>query len=360
MGPLTARRRIGRDPAALRDGDAAEATGAASDPDDAAAASPRRRLRRRGRPRRRDHSPHGAAPEHDGPARTSSWTAGRSRATRLQAVLVWIALACGPVALVGGLVVPQPDPPAPAAAGDAPAGPTPAEQLAGSQALGFVGAWLAATRDDRAGLDAYLPGLDVTAAAPTPARDLALDRVEPGSQPGLVRVVVAATVREAAADGTAVWERRHYQVALAVDEAATVASVLGPPALVAAPSSAVEAAPPGTELAPDDPVATATGLFLTALLTGSAELDRFVAPGAPIAPIEPAAYAAVVPGAVRVDAEPPSPAADGAIVRVAADVLASTAAEDAVPLRYWLTLTARDGRWEVSSIDPGPWTDPAA
>ncbi|WP_179558259.1 conjugal transfer protein [Pseudoclavibacter chungangensis] len=322
------------------------------DDDGAVRAVPRRRAWHRRATGRGDTTD---APRHEtGPARTSAWTAGRARATTAQAVVLWLAIACGPIALVGSLLAPEPTV-APPAVVQEPVGPSPVEVRAGAVATGFVGAWLAATRDDRAGLDAFMPGLDVTTTVATPSRDLALAAVETVGGRDVVSVTVAATVLEGGTDGASAWHRRYYLVAVEASETGPM-TVLAAPALVPAPETDTAARPWGVELASSDPVVQATGLFLTSLLTGGSDLDRFIAPGAPIAPVVPAPYVTVQLAEVRSGASPSPAPADGASVQVSAELTAVTATESTRSLQYWLTLSARDGRWEVASIDlaPGP------
>ncbi|WP_051857028.1 conjugal transfer protein [Streptomyces sp. NRRL S-1868] len=103
------------------------------------------------------------------------------------------------------------------------------------------------------------------------------------------------------------------------------------------------------------------------LVSGS--LERYLAPGTSLAPVRPAPYTrATVRRVAEVGtnsplAEPASAPRDGAKRRLLVDVEARTAparkseAASSWPLTYAVALTARDGRWEVSSLKAAPALD---
>lgn len=100
------------------------------------------------------------------------------------------------------------------------------------------------------------------------------------------------------------------------------------------------------------------------LVSGS--LERYLAPGASLAPVRPAPYTrATVRRVAEIGtdsplAEPASAPREGAKRRLLVDVEARTApartsgAASSRPLTYAVVLTARDGRWEVSSLASAP------
>lgn len=289
-----------------------------------------------------------------GPVDTSKWTKGRSLSTRFTTVALWVALACGPVALITAMTAPDPVAPA-AQTGPTTAGLTATDQLAGSTAASFVAAWMTSTRDDPSPIEGYLSDASIKQLEPMTYRDLMVAVVRPVND-GLVVVDVSATVKELAADGSGVehWIPRLYEVTVnTADGAATVQAL---PALVATPSTTE---PTTEQLKASASNTTEPGLsvqtFLSSYLTGGADLDRLVAPGSTIVAPSPAPYVAVSARDIKTNAETPE-AADGAEIQVVATVEAAAATEQSAVLTYALTLSARDGRWEVVSINPAPIT----
>lgn len=233
---------------------------------------------------------------------------------------------------------------------------------AGVAAL-YVDAWLAAG-----------DGADELARAVFP--DLApIDR-EPGTysasqiapiavdqlSPGYWAVTVAAHVAANTEEGSEDLGIRYYQVGIRATGGPTVGggddpsfpvgySATGLPAEVNPPSTLAE-----TDLAyvernstdAQDPIASAVTQFLSAYLLGDRELARYIAPNAPITPLSPPPYLALELRALH--------ATDvrGSEVSVLATVTVQDARHLPSQLTYPLTLASRDGRWEVSAIDPAP------
>jgi hypothetical protein len=85
------------------------------------------------------------------------------------------------------------------------------------------------------------------------------------------------------------------------------------------------------------------------------EVDRYLSPGTVVAPVRDSGYTAVAVDQVAADTD----AADGPVPRdgrravVRAQVTATDAAGDQWPLTYELSLTARDGRWEITAMHAG-------
>lgn len=123
------------------------------------------------------------------------------------------------------------------------------------------------------------------------------------------------------------------------------------PALVPAPASVTDARAAGPTLRTrqaDDPVADAVDGLLAALLTGSGDLTRYLAPDATLAPVTPPPFASL---AVERLASTTNP--DGElVVRVLARAT-STLGHDQL-LGYELVLLERAGRWEASSLTGAP------
>ncbi|SNT33006.1 Conjugative transposon protein TcpC [Actinacidiphila glaucinigra] len=130
---------------------------------------------------------------------------------------------------------------------------------------------------------------------------------------------------------------------------AAPAEVSGP-AVAPIPEAPTDRILPGNGL-----VATPLREFFAAYLTGVGEVDRYLSPGTTLAPVRGSGYTAVTVDQVSADTE----AADGPVpedgrrARVRAQVTATDASGDRWPLAYDLSLTARDGRWEVTALDAG-------
>ncbi|MEW1889860.1 MULTISPECIES: conjugal transfer protein [unclassified Streptomyces] len=148
----------------------------------------------------------------------------------------------------------------------------------------------------------------------------------------------------------------------------------GPAALYAATSLPAEVnAPAAAEhgdlaygsdrgVSADNPVTDTVSRFLAAYLTGQGELNRYVSPGLQVAAITPAPYESTLLTGVRDDQPADSDDADavpedGTQRHVLVSVSATTGGQDYL-LSYALTLTTRDGRWEVASFDTAPALSP--
>jgi hypothetical protein len=105
----------------------------------------------------------------------------------------------------------------------------------------------------------------------------------------------------------------------------------------------------------DGALSSTIGEFLGAYLTGTGEVDRYLAPGVELAPVSPAPYTAVTVGDVSAIEEAAAAGqvpTDGTKVRVRVQ---AEARDDAGrwPLAYELSLTARSGRWDVATLQSG-------
>jgi hypothetical protein len=225
-------------------------------------------------------------------------------------------------------------------------------------AADFVAAWLTTTNGQEKRLAPFLSSYSGLTLPESPW--LLWDAVPAGivSSDGSWSVTVAATVAESEHAPTV---RRYFQVPVVYADGALVAQAL--PAPVAAPRQA--AAPKLAyryRAGLDDPVATAAGEFLAALLVGG-DVTRVISPGAEIRAVVPAPYTTVKVQDVQVDedltgltTETPS---DGRQLHllVTASVV-GVAETSGLTVQYALTLTARAGRWEVAAIDPSPTDSP--
>lgn len=286
------------------------------------------------------------------PVRTEGFTGGSALVAKVIPLMVYLAIALALV--MGAMAFLRPSGVVSAATDKTgPAGLTLTEQSAGGYALGYVGAWLGATRDSPDELKSYTQlgsGIDLPSKA-TPYKDLVVEVVDPQGK-GIIRVVIAGAVQETAADGKTIqWPRRSFQVT--VNSTAGL-SVVGYPTPISATANGAQAnlGYPVTVPASDDSAATVAA-FLGAYAAGQGDLSRYITPGSPITAILPAPYLNVKLSTLLADATPAKNPSDGNSVRVLAQAQVSTA-NGASTATYALTLTARAGRWEISALDPNP------
>jgi hypothetical protein len=290
-------------------------------------------------------------------AKGSEWTAGRGFGQKAVTGALIVAVACGPLALVNATINGQPRQAVAQVAVDAPL--TAQEQSAGEYGAAFVAAWLGASREDEGTLAAYINPAAVGQLSATAwkYRDLAVVSVEKTDESDLMSVVVAANVEEfdmESESGATVWPRRYFAVTVRVTDAGL--SVVGLPAPIAAPAkeeSAVRLAYGQTVLQTSSARQTVEA-FLSAYLAGSGEISRYVSPGSEISAITPAPYMTITVTDVKSDVEPSDTPSTGSVVRVLATAEVSSASDQRLTTTYALTLTARDGRWETTSVDLAP------
>ena len=98
----------------------------------------------------------------------------------------------------------------------------------------------------------------------------------------------------------------------------------------------------------DDPAFQTAAGYVTAYLTGSAEIDRWTAPGSALTAVTPRACSGVhIDGVETVTAEAPTTRA-----AVVATATCQTVGRVSATTQYGLVLQVRDGRWEVTAEDP--------
>ncbi|MEU1084275.1 conjugal transfer protein [Streptomyces sp. NPDC005908] len=273
------------------------------------------------------------------------------RRVRLSRLALFTAIAAGPVALAVAVA----SGPATAEAA-APRQPAPVRTAAvaadpAGYAQVFIDAWLRSSVDEAGSAQARL--------AQSLAPDVALPDPAGGAQSKLRSVTAvrsvqrdgsawAVTVAAQYADGTV----RYFAVPVATDRTGASFAVTGAPGVVAGPARATVPASPYTVTVPSDSSLAATvGEFLGAYLTGTGEVDRYLAPGVKLAPVPPAPYTSVtvreVSAVEEAAAAGPVPT-DGTQVRVRVQ---AEARDDTGrwPLAYELALTAHSGRWDVAA-----------
>ncbi|MFG2437879.1 conjugal transfer protein [Streptomyces sp. NPDC048508] len=235
----------------------------------------------------------------------------------------------------------------------------------------YVATYLEAGKGTEITLAPYFPLIrDVSLEAPPRAQRvdrLASVRVVEVSS-GYWAVTVAAHVTSTAkptpksaveSEASALSTLRYFQVPVhSAKDGGFIATAL--PAEVAAPSIGT-----GPETGYGDPVpadehdaaVSAVDEFLSAYLTGTGELDRYLSPGTDLNAVSPAPYKQVEAtqlaekgGQFVTDA----PAAEGDHRELLVDVTATDASGEGRPLTYALALKARDGRWEIAAVEAAP------
>lgn len=289
------------------------------------------------------------APIDDGAAESAGFTNGSLLGSKAVTLVVLFAIACGPIAI--GMLVARGQGSSPVAAAAESSELTPLQQAAGSFAIGFVGSWLSATKEDSTALETYVttapPGLgDI----PFEYRNLAVVETAPVEDATTVTVMVGADVMEQAGEEEPTWVRRYYEVI--VDTASDRLSAIGYPAPVVGPQSTAGAAGLGlnTQLSSDSSAVETIQLMLAAYLIGQGSTSSYLTPGVTIPAISPAPFALLTPVSFFAEEQPSESPADGDTTLVQALVTLQTAEGRTVTATYFVDLTARAGRWEVTSL----------
>jgi hypothetical protein len=271
----------------------------------------------------------------------------------------------------------------------------PARPLVGAAAR--VGLWLLVILGAAGGVVSFVRPLPVPSVAPRPTEpvppavvgfaELAAERWVPrsGDQTTATRLDLTAADQPpedgpAAVDrGAAVAVRtvapRYWAVTVAVDvverrdgdalpaaawfvEVGFVIDRAGQPALAGAPglvpppvAAAIDARPARPNLRPpaqDDPFAATIAGFATALLAGSGDVSRYLAPGLDLRAVSPPPFSSVTVDRLGVE----QTAADAARARVLVEGRMPGGA--VVFVAYELQLRLRDGRWEVGALSAAP------
>ncbi|WP_455362357.1 conjugal transfer protein [Streptomyces sp. SYSU K21746] len=283
------------------------------------------------------------------------------RRVRLSRLAVWAVIAAGPVAL--GVAIASTPTTVEAAT---PAKPTAVRtttataEPAGYAQL-FVSAWLRSSADDATSAQARL------AQSMAPDIELPDSAADAQSKPQSVTAVRSAqredgawsvTVAAQYADGSV----RYYAVPVSADRSGTAFAVTGAPGVVAGPARAEVPTSSYGMTVPEGDLSSAVGEFLTAYLTGTGEVSRYLAPGVKLSAVSPAPYTTVAVQqvlAVEEAAAAEQVPADGTKVRILVQVEARDEG-GRWPLAYELALKARSGRWEVAALDSGTAQDGGA
>lgn len=226
------------------------------------------------------------------------------------------------------------------------------ERLAGSFAQDFVVAYLSAGSAQRDDLARFVDG----------TQQISLPKT--GQQ--VSDPIIVHTTRTLAAGTTEVWSvtvsvrsgrgqadtaRHYYRVPVSVAEgtlrALSLPAVVEPPRIGSDLAQAYSA-PCGGETAFTQ---VATG-FLTAYLTGSGDVARYVSVDSGIAALSPVPFTKLT--AVSVTAEDSACGAAGNTARILVTVTPEGKSGDTPPLAYPLTMVRGEGQWQVRAIERLP------
>ncbi|MGW7369439.1 conjugal transfer protein [Streptomyces sp. NPDC054841] len=283
------------------------------------------------------------------------------RRVRLSRLAAWIAVAAGPIALGVAItsspsVVEAATPPKPTAVRTVADTADPA-----GYAQLFVSAWLRSSADDATSAQARLaqsmaPDVELPdPAAGAQSKPESVMAVRSGQREGGTWSV---TVAAQYSDGRV----RNYAVPVAADRAGSSFTVTGAPGVVTGLARAEAPKSPYGVTVTDGDVTSAVGEFLSAYLTGTGEVSRYLAPGVKLSAVTPAPYTTVTVQqvlAVEAAAAAEQVPADGTTVRILTQVEARDQ-DGQWPLGYELVLKARSGRWEVAALQSGSAQDGGA
>lgn len=227
------------------------------------------------------------------------------------------------------------------------------DQSAAAYAVGYLRVWLNSTETSHEALDGYTgslafsaPKLPVTASG---VGQIQVAKSTPHADGSYV-VTLSAQLGD-------VPQQRYFEIVVLPHEGGFAAAAL--PREVASPKAQSVALPGYSKDVAGDPLIGQTlDGFFSAYLTGNGDLLRFIAPGAQVQPITPAPYEKATVTAAYADAEVPAAPADGTHARLLVRVIGLGAKGYQISSDYELSLTARAGRWEISTMG-APTAEPS-
>lgn len=261
-----------------------------------------------------------------------------------------------------------------------------------STAVSYVTAWLTATQDNQSLLEPYMDGRPVyqLPAVPMVVRDVSVAGVQVTKDPSVVSVLVSAHVEQpqggdeekkaagslserlnaqasqtksspqsATSTTPPELQLRYYQVAVRTTGGAV--QVIGFPTPAAGPEKGGEVALAYPQrLTLDSGLGKTMDGFLQAAYAGKGDVTRYTAPGVGLRPVEPAPYKAMHITDVRTDqALEDVPAGTPVRVLIQAEAELPDARGSRQGVTVPVTVTNRENRWEVTSLDPAPAIAPA-
>ncbi|MFD5814700.1 conjugal transfer protein [Streptomyces sp. NPDC127038] len=273
------------------------------------------------------------------------------RTVRVGRTAVWAAVASGPVALAIALM-PAPDvlpasKPVPQATAQAVQDPSGYAEL-------FVSSWLrsnAQQEESAQSRRARALAPDVALLEPAATAQLRLEGVRAvrSVEHGRMWVVTVAAQYTNA-------DVRYLAVEVSSGAGGGAFTVSGSPAVVAGPAAGVASQSRFRIGVPSGPLASTAAEFLRAYLTGAGAVERYLAPGTSLRGLGTGAFTSVEVQEVMAADEAAAAAkvpSDRTRVRIEVSVVARAEDGGRWPLAYAMTLAARDGRWEIASLDSG-------
>lgn len=277
----------------------------------------------------------------------AEWAGSSDLAAKAMTAGLVAAVIAGPVALVmemrsSDAVVVQQAAPASEPSSTAPT-------LAGERGLQTVRAWLSSTAEDP-----QLPSARTWPKNASPASSLRVAQVSGTSDPKTFQVLIAASIKG----------REHFfEVPVQADK--QQASAVALPASAPAPRAAKA---PGDSygqrgVALSSPLAQTVEEFLASYLSGKST-TRVTSPGVELASVTGSPWDGValsnVDAQVASGQDATASPAEGEVAQVRAEYVMTRGGDRSTGLssQIALTLTARGGRWEITSVDPAPLVDP--
>ncbi|MGO3089948.1 MAG: conjugal transfer protein [Galactobacter sp.] len=218
-----------------------------------------------------------------------------------------------------------------------------------SFASGYLRAWLTATDENHEAVDAYTHGLtSVAAEYPAEAQQVGqITTVE--TKPRSDGAYVVTLAAQVSIVDPSFAPQRYFQIILVPTADGYAAAAL--PRQITAPTPTSQALTQyRQEVSGDAPVQQTLTGFFDAYLTGQGDLQRFLTPGTDLSPITPAPYSKISITTVMADKPVPAKAEDGTTTDLRVDLTGTASKAYSITTSYELTLTARAGRWEISSM----------
>lgn len=228
-------------------------------------------------------------------------------------------------------------------------------QLASSFAEDFVVTYLGATAGQQDHIGEYVdPGqqLRLPATAHPMSDPVVVHVTRTESTPSVEVWAVTVSVRPGRTGGTGTDARQYYQVAVSVTPDGK-RRALSLPAAVEPPGRGPDITLAyGTPCSSDTPLADVATGFLTAYLTGSGDVARYIAVGAGIAALKPAPFTGL--DSVSVTADDTGCGSSATAAKVLATVTPKGTAGASASLAYPLAMVRPAGQWQVQTIDRVP------
>ena len=329
------------------------------------------------------------------PSEQEQWTQRQNKQSTSAKYLLVAAIACGPLAVAGGVTGAFAGSAPPAAQAPVAAHDGADEAVASQLARSLVVTWLEAKRGDESALANYVDtdGLSLPTESLFKVAEPAVagvDRVPassfiPGaakqdrtteSSPSTTQAAPAgpaaerdAVTRDGYAITVAVWARPTEPAdAPSVQRYFRVPVVFTPtgPRAVSLPAP-VPGLPTGSKVQTgydkrvdtNHPMGVSALQFLNAMLAGSGDISRYIAPGTTLRPVDPPVADSVEVTDMKATTEAP-PAAETVVDGTQMSVLATArllqegGADKFTTSQFALSMEARAGRWEVTDLDAVP------